>query len=148
MPDLVGIKTYESPSQKRNYVRTDVQPRDDGHRYIPKYDRPVDNTIIDWLEANTLVRMIGAMPGHSHSDFTYLFKGSNGVLCAIHPEIVDRQRSHFFTEEDHVYLWRLNIRHQPSDSYLPDELRIALSGIGFNEVEPENKPQEIASAQT
>ena len=133
---LVGVATYESLKQLREFAKRKTEPHDMGMRISDSFKTPLDTRILDWLESNTLVRMTQAMPEHYNSDFTYILQGSNNVLCAIHPKLVNlKGGSVGLFAENHEYLWRVTIRYQPITSELPSELTEALSKLGFNRTE-------------
>jgi len=132
--DSMGVTIYETPLHRRKYIGTTVTEAGDGHKLHFSFGSNVDTRFYDWLEANTLGRTGSFMPGHYHSDYTYLLMGSNGVLCAIHPDMVNDDEPGIFRSADHIYRIRATIRHQPVGRDLPKELTDILEGFEFTKV--------------
>jgi len=154
---LMGRALYESPVLKRNAIGVDSRMEGRGMVIKHNYDRPVDMSVIDWLEENSLFKV--CQDSAHPSIFTYVFIGNNQALCALTPERQDITYSGIFTyvftaadgsllhilaseeqnlksgnvlgTQDHTYLWRIQARYHPADGELPVEIADALKSMGF-----------------
>jgi len=124
---LRGVAIFSSPEHKRNVSISSRESLDDGYVYYHKYDAPVDESLFDWLEQNSLVKIKDKISGRNH----YLFMGSNGTLCSVSPSVQKNDYHDLIQTRVEKYHISAEVNYQPADAELPSELTDAFREFGL-----------------
>jgi len=129
---LVRFFHYESPTFVRKLVSQKFEPHDVGDKLTEKFEPvPEEDGFGEWLKQNTLSGI-----GGDYYTNAYMLQGQNGVLCDIKMRIhYIQQGGGLFMPKDEIYQRLVNIRSQPNDRELPEELTSALSEFGYERQE-------------
>jgi len=128
------VHKYKSPKYVRGLKGQTWEDHDCGYHVKSRFEpAPGNDRIIGWLKNNSLFTLTNAWPEHFHSDYTYVFMGSNSVLCAVHVKTKNFSGGEVLNPRDHVYQHTVTIRSQPKGKELPKELTDILSELHFEE---------------
>ncbi len=128
LPKTLSVMRLVSPKYIQKFVNQDAKESGTETKFTSHYEPAPENDLInEWLKANSVSTHLEPFPQKRH----YQINGSNGVVCDIAVEEKQESGGEFFHPQDRVYRREVEIRYQPNDRGLPEEVTKVLNTLGF-----------------
>lgn len=136
LPTICKTSKFLSPEYTARFLSSRVYENSDYPGGSAKYQLDDIDNISEWISKNALYKVREGMDNQNHNDFSYIFLGENGALCAIDDKNNFNKSLRNTQDINNItYQRTITIRSQPILKDIPKEIMTVLNLLGYDRIE-------------